>query len=140
MKLTGEPISRGLLVLRAAAWERMRQFQQKYEYFIAPTTQVLPFLDVSQPYPTEIEGVKMGTYVEWQKSCILISALENPAISVPCGFTAEDLPVGLQIVGRHRDEWSVLQLAYAFEQVAQAFESFTGSRLAAAAGWLQIFV
>jgi len=41
-----------------------------------------------------------------------------PAISVPCGFTAEGLPVGLQIVGRHRAEFSVLQLAHAFEQAA----------------------
>lgn len=112
-KITAADIARALS-LRAAAWDRMRQFQQKYEYFISPTTQVLPF-DVNQPYPTEIEGVRMGTYIEWQKSCILISALENSAISVPCGF-ADGLPVGLQIVGRHRDEWSILQLAYAFEQ------------------------
>ncbi len=117
-RLSGADVTRAL-ALRAQAWDRMRVFQEKYEYFIAPTTQVLPF-DVSQPYPTEIEGVKMATYVEWQKSCILISALENPAISVPCGFTEDGLPVGLQIVGRHRDEWSVLQLAYAFEQATQA--------------------
>jgi len=114
-KLTGADIARAL-ALRAAAWERMRIFQQTYEYFITPTTQVLPF-DVTQPYPTEIAGVKMSNYVEWQKSCILISALETPAISVPCGFVG-DLPVGLQIVGRHRGEWSLLQLAHAFEQAA----------------------
>ena len=59
----------------------------------------------------------MSTYVEWQKSCILISALENPAFSMPCGFTEEGLPVALQIVGRHRNEWSTLQLGYAFEQM-----------------------
>jgi amidase len=58
----------------------------------------------------------MSTYIEWQKSCILISALENPAMSVPCGFTAGGLPVGLQIVGRHREELAVLQMGYAFEQ------------------------
>jgi amidase len=62
----------------------------------------------------------MSTYIEWQKSCILISSLENPAISVPCGFTAGGLPVGLQIVGRHREEWSVLQMAYAFEQATRS--------------------
>ncbi|MBV9745042.1 MAG: amidase [Acidobacteriia bacterium] len=116
-KLTAADITRAL-ALRSHAWDRMRVFQEKYEYFIAPTTQVLPF-DVTQPYPTEIAGVRMGTYVEWQKSCMLISALENPSLSIPCGFTNEGLPVGMQIVGRHRDEFSVLQLAYAFEQATK---------------------
>jgi amidase len=113
-KLTGLDIAHAH-TLRSKAWDRMRIFQDKYEYFIAPTTQVPPF-DVTQPYPTEIAGVKMSTYIEWMKVCLLISALENPSISMPCGFTENGLPVGLQIVGRHRDEWSVLQLAHAFEQ------------------------
>jgi amidase len=113
-KLTGADIARAH-TLRSKAWDNMRMFQEKYEYFIAPTTQVLPF-DVTQPYPTEVAGVKMSTYIEWMKTCMLISALENPSISMPCGFTEGGLPVGLQIVGRHRDEWSVLQMAYAFEQ------------------------
>jgi len=39
-----------------------------------------------------------------------------PAISVPAGFTPEGLPVGIQIVGRHQDDWGVLQLAHAYEQ------------------------
>jgi amidase len=116
-KLSAADIYRAL-ALRSRAWDRMRVFQEKYEYFVTPTTQVLPF-DINQPYPTEIAGIKMATYIEWQKSCILISALENPAISVPCGFTADGLPVGLQIVGKHRDEWSVLQLAHAFEQATK---------------------
>ena len=45
--------------------------------------------------------------------------MANPAISVPAGFTIGGLPVGLQIVGRHRDDWSVLQLAHAFEQATR---------------------
>ena len=61
----------------------------------------------------------MATYIDWMKSCYLISILENPAISVPAGYTPEGLPVGLQIVGRHRDEFSVLQLAHAFEQATR---------------------
>jgi amidase len=101
--------------LRSKAWDNMRLFQDKYEYFITPTTQLPPF-NVTEPYPTEVAGVKMSTYIQWMTSCMLISALENPSISMPCGFTPEGLPVGLQIVGRHRDEWSVLQLARAFEQ------------------------
>jgi amidase len=117
-KLTGADIAHAH-TLRSKAWDNMRIFQEKYEYFIAPTTQVLPF-DVTQPYPTEIAGVKMSTYIEWMKVCLLISALENPSISMPCGFTEGGLPVGLQIVGRHRDEWSVLQMARAFEQATPA--------------------
>ena len=62
----------------------------------------------------------MSTYIEWQKSCIFISSLENPAISVHAGFTPEGLPIGLQIVGRHRDDWAVLQMAHAFEQTTQS--------------------
>jgi amidase len=115
-KLTSADIHHAY-TLRSQAWDNMRRFQEKYEYFIAPVTQVLPF-DVTQPYPTEINGVKMSTYVEWQESCVLISALENPALSLPCGFTSEGLPVGLQIVGRHREDFSVLQLGHAFEQAA----------------------
>ena len=113
-KLTGLDIAHAH-ALRSKAWDNMRIFLEKYEYFITPTSQLPPY-DVTQPYPTEIAAVKMSTYIEWQKSCILISSLENPAISVPCGFTDDGLPIGLQIVGRHRDEWSVLQLAHAFEQ------------------------
>jgi len=45
--------------------------------------------------------------------------MANPALSVPAGFTAGGLPVGLQIVGRHLDEWSVLQLGHAFEQATK---------------------
>ena len=102
---------------RAAAIHRCAEFFKTYEYFIAPTTQVLPF-DVNKPYPMEVAGVKMQTYVDWQKSCMLISCLENPAISIPCAPM-----IGLQIVGRHQNEWSVLQVARAFEQTTATTQS-----------------
>jgi amidase len=113
LKLSGADIAHAE-TLHSQAWNNMRIFQEKYEYFIVPSTQVPPF-DINQPYVTEIEGVRMKTYTEWMKCCWLISILENPSISMPCGYTPEGLPVGLQIVGRHRDEFSVLQLAHAFE-------------------------
>jgi amidase len=50
------------------------------------------------------------------RSCWYVTLMANPAISVPAGFTNSGLPVGIQIVGRHRDDWSVLQLAHAFER------------------------
>jgi amidase len=61
----------------------------------------------------------MTTYIDWMRSCWYVTMMANPAISVPAGFSASGLPVGLQIVGRHRDELSVLRLAYAFEQATR---------------------
>lgn len=103
---------------RTELYHRMRQFMDRYEFFVLPTVQVPPF-DVSQPYPTEIDGVAMESYIDWMKSCYYISIVGNPAISVPCGFTPDGLPVGLQIVGRHRDDWGLLQMAHAFERAAE---------------------
>jgi amidase len=96
-------------------WRSFQTFLADYEYFILPTTQLPPF-DVNTPWPTEINGVHFTNYIDWMKSCWYISATGNPAASVPAGFTPEGLPIGLQIVGRNRQDFSVLQLAHAFEQ------------------------
>jgi amidase len=58
----------------------------------------------------------MDTYIDWMQSCYFITVTGLPAISLPYGFTAEGLPVGIQIVGRHHDEWGVLQLAHALQE------------------------
>jgi len=113
-KLTGPQLSR-IEAKRTALYERMREFMEKYEFFLMPVNQVLPF-DVKMHYPTEIAGVKMENYIAWMKSAYYISTVGNPAISVPCAFSSGGLPIGLQIVGRQNDDWGVLQMAYAFEQ------------------------
>lgn len=114
LKLTGADLGQ-VELKRAELYQRVREFMEQYEFLILPVSQVLPF-DVNQPYPTEINGVAMTTYIDWMKSCYYISVTGQPALSVPCGFTDEGLPVGLQIVGRHRDDWGVLQLGNVFEQ------------------------
>ncbi|HME99811.1 MAG TPA: amidase [Terriglobia bacterium] len=96
-------------------WRTFQAFLEKYEFFVLPTTQLPPF-DVNVPYPAEIAGVKFDNYIDWMKSCWYISATGNPAASVPAGFTPEGLPVGVQIVGRDKEDFSVLQMAHAFEQ------------------------
>lgn len=113
-RLTGPQLARAER-LRAALYENMRRFMERYEFLICPVSQVPPF-DVTQPYVTEIDGTRLETYIDWMRSCYYISATAHPAASVPCGFTPEGLPVGVQIVGRYRDELGVLQLARAFEQ------------------------
>jgi amidase len=96
-------------------YRRMQLFLEKYEFLIMPVSQVLPF-DVRMPYPTEIAGVKMLTYLDWMRSSYYISVVGNPALSIPCSFSKSGLPIGLQIVGRHNADLSVLQMGFAFEQ------------------------
>ena len=116
-RLTAADIGRAL-ARQARMHEQSRQFFERYAYFVLPVTQVAPF-DVTTEYPASIEGMAMTSYIDWMRSCWYVTFMANPAISVPGGFTSSGLPVGIQIVGRHRDEWSVLQLAHAFEQATQ---------------------
>jgi amidase len=106
--------------LRSKVFDSMRAFMERYEFLLAPVSQTPPF-PVELPYPTRIEGVKFSTYLDWMRSCSRITVTSHPAISVPAGFTDDDppLPVGLQIVGRYRDDFGVLQLAHAFEGATQ---------------------
>jgi amidase len=117
LRLSGSDVARAE-VAHGQIWREFQAFLDKYEYFVLPTTQVPPF-DVTVPYPTEIAGVKMDNYIAWMKSCWYISAPANPAASVPGGFTPEGLPVGVQIVGRDKQDFNVLQLAFAFEQATE---------------------
>ena len=114
LQLTGMEVAQAETA-HGQLWRGFQAFLENYEYFILPTAQLPPF-DVDTPYPTEIAGVKFTSYIDWMKSCWYISATGNPAASVPAGFTPEGLPVGIQIVGRSKEDFSVLQLAHAFEQ------------------------
>ncbi|HSA90460.1 MAG TPA: amidase [Burkholderiales bacterium] len=107
--------------LRTALYHRMRTFLEKYDFLVCPTNQLPPF-PVDEEYPREIAGVELHNYLDWMKSCYFITLTTHPAISVPAGFTDEGLPVGLQIVGRYRDDFGVLQLAHAFEQATQVWK------------------
>jgi amidase len=116
-RLTAAVIGRAL-ARQTRMYEQSRQFFERHDYFVLPVTQVAPF-DVNVPYPTQVAGTAMATYIDWMRSCWYVSFMSNPAISVPAGFTTTGLPVGIQIVGRHRGEWAVLQMAHAFEQATQ---------------------
>ena len=118
MKLSGPQLARAELK-RTQLYHRVREFMETYEFLILPVSQVPPF-DVKQRHVAEINGVKMATYLDWMKSCYYISVTGLPAISVPCGFTPDGLPIGVQIVGRHHDDFGVLQLAYALQEATRA--------------------
>ena len=100
---------------QAQMFAELQHFMADIDFLACPVTQVPPFSKEIE-YPKEIEGIRFDTYIDWMRSCSDITTTTHPAISVPAGFTPEGLPVGLQIVGKSRDDRSVLELAYAFEQ------------------------
>jgi amidase len=116
LAVTGEQYGRAD-ALRTQLFQRMRAFLEKYEFLAGPVNQLPPFA-VDLDYPREIAGTKMGNYLDWMKTCYYVTITSHPAISVPAGFTNDPvpLPVGLQLVGRYRDDFGVLQLAHAFEE------------------------
>ena len=128
MKLSGPELGRAE-VKRTALFHRVREFMQDYDFLALPVSQVPPF-PLEQEYVSEINGLQMGTYLDWMRSCYFISVTGQPAISVPCGFTAEGLPVGLQLVGRPQDDLGVLQLANAFEKATGFYKTIPDLALA----------
>ena len=117
LKLTGRDVS-AAEAKRAALFQRVSAFLERVEFLVLPVSQVAPFpADVE--WVREINGVKMNSYIDWMATCYAVTLTGLPAISLPCGFTPEGLPIGLQIVGRPRSDLDVLKLAHAFEQATR---------------------
>src|SRR5262249_16287069 len=111
LALTSEAVARAEAA-RAALGQRVREFMSARDLLIRPTAGVPP-CPVEQPHPTHINGKPLDNYIHWAFLTYGITLTGLPAISVPCGFTASGLPVGLQIVGRRHQEASVLRAAAA---------------------------
>jgi amidase len=117
LALSAEDVGKAM-IRQSQLYHSMREFMREHEFLVTVVNQVPPF-DHDLRYPTEIDGTKLETYLDWMRSAYWISATTLPAISVPAGFTPDGLPVGIQIVGRPGDDVGVLQLAFAFEQATQ---------------------
>lgn len=103
-------------IARTAMFHRMREFLDEYDCLLLPVAP-LPAFDCEQEYPTSVAGVDMPDYLGWMESCFDVTITGHPAISMPAGFTRPGSPAGVQLVGRHRDELSLLAMAKAFEDV-----------------------
>jgi len=106
---------------RADLYQGLLEFFTNFDFLALPAVQVAPFA-VETEWVEEIEGQRLENYLQWMQSCCVISLMPVPALSVPGGFTESGLPVGLQLVGRPRGDWELLQLAHAFEQATRFFD------------------
>ena len=116
LKLTAEEIAWAHRQ-RSEIWERVKNFFDKYDLLLTPTAPIPPF-PAETKFPTEIAGQPMKNYIDWAMLTYAITMTGHPAISVPCGWTENGLPVGVQIVGRHHGEAALLKAAAAYEQAA----------------------
>ncbi len=103
-------------VARGAYASQMRVFMERYDLLLTPSLAVTAF-DVGKISPYD-DG---RSWTSWTPFSIPFNLTQQPAASVPCGRTREGLPVGLQIVGKHFDDWSVLQAARAYESADPHF-------------------
>ncbi|AXH96852.1 amidase [Ornithinimicrobium avium] len=92
----------------------VRRWFGEHDLLLAPTVQTMPF-PVEQTWPTWIDGVQLETYLDWMRSCCLVSATRCPALSVPGGFV-DGLPVGLQLVAAPGADVRLLALARVYER------------------------
>jgi amidase len=102
---------------RAAVFRAVAATLERFDVIVAPAAQVVPF-DASLEYPREIAGVAMPHYLGWMRACSRITVSSHPVAAVPAGFTSDGLPVGLQLVGRHRGDLRLLEIAAAWEAAA----------------------
>jgi amidase len=120
LRMTSREVAEGEL-LRTRQWERVQAFMAEHELLITPTAAVPPF-PIEQPHPLQVNGQPIGKAMARSFLTYAFSVLGLPAISIPCGFTRQGLPVGLQLVGRRRGDAAVLTAAAAF----QAARPWTG--------------
>jgi amidase len=99
--------------LRTQYWQRVRVFLETYDYILTPTVGAPPFR-LDQPLPEAIGGKPVARYYDVFFAGYAFSVVGLPAMSIPCGTTADGRPVGLQIVGRRLREDRVLEAASAY--------------------------
>jgi aspartyl-tRNA(Asn)/glutamyl-tRNA(Gln) amidotransferase subunit A len=99
---------------RLAWWQHARELFTKWDLLLSPTV-ACPPLRQGEWFATEIAGVPVGREAG-SAFTFAFNLTGQPAATVPCGFTAAGLPIGLQIVGRRFDDVTVLRASAAFER------------------------
>jgi amidase len=114
LKLTGAQLM-AASAARTDFYQRMLKLFERFDVLAIPSAQVWPF-EISERWPQHINGRPMDTYHRWMEVVIYATLAGLPSISVPAGFGANGLPMGLQLIGKPQGDFALLQLAHAYEQ------------------------
>ncbi len=111
----------GLNVMKAMAqrikfYEKMCNVFRKYDILITPTV-AIPAFELGMMFPPTINGKGVGP-TSWMPFTFPFNMTGHPAATIPCGWSKEGLPIGMQIIGPRFDELTVLQVSKAFEEIA----------------------
>lgn len=101
--------------VRIELYQKVIAFFETHDFLVCPAASIAPF-PVDQRYVTEIDGKPCETYIDWFSITFALTMTACPTISVPCGFTSDGMPVGVQIMGKPRGEFALLSAANKFEQ------------------------
>jgi len=102
--------------MRSELTKKIDHLFGEYDFLAMPSAQVFPF-DKNTDYPNKISGKDMQTYHQWMEVTVLSSLLGLPTISIPVGFNENNLPMGMQIIGRKKEDLRVISFAKRYEQI-----------------------
>ena len=102
--------------MRSELTKKIDHLFGEYDFLAMPSAQVFPF-DKNTDYPNKISGKDMKTYHQWMEVTVLSSLLGLPTISIPVGFNENNLPMGIQIIGRKKEDLRVISFAKRYEQI-----------------------
>ena len=117
LDLTGTQLMKASAA-RTRYYQSMIDLFESFDVLAIPAAQVWPF-DIKERWPQNIAGRSMDTYHRWMEVVIYPTFAGLPAISVPAGFSAQGLPMGLQLIGKPKGDFELLQVAHAYEMAAQ---------------------
>ncbi|MEN3929859.1 amidase [Microvirga sp. W0021] len=100
--------------MRSDWYRKVQELFEKYDYIAVPTAQMFPF-DKEWHWPKEVAGRKMDTYHRWMEIVTPWTLCGSPVVAVPVGFSKAGLSMGIQIIGKPRNDFEVLQFAYMYE-------------------------
>lgn len=116
LKLSGTQVFEAAKI-RSAWYQELNRLFQQFDFLVMPGTQVFPF-QAELHWPQSIADRKMDTYHRWMESVVPATMAGLPTLAAPAGFSAEGLPVGIQLIGPLQADFAVLQIGHAYDQAS----------------------